>query len=71
MPNMGSTIDELEKDIEGDFPWKEIDNNANFKGFDLYLPKFRVESDIDMASLLQKRGIEDLFDRGKANLTGE
>lgn len=65
-----SNLKKLEKDIEGDFPWSEVDNNDNLEQVNLVLPRFKVEDDIDMTPLLKRLGIQDLFTRGIANLTG-
>lgn len=36
----------------------------------LTLPKFRVESSIDLKKLLGEIGVEDIFDESKADLSG-
>nr|AHX00578.1 serpin [Amphioctopus fangsiao] len=71
LPNKMDGLAALEKEINVQF-LKEIIKGKGFEelSLELYLPKFRFQSALELSDGLQNLGLSDIFDASKANLSG-
>lgn len=71
LPHKMDGLAALEKGINVQF-LKEIIKGKGFAelSLELYLPKFRFQSALELSDSLQNLGISDIFDATKANLSG-
>jgi len=74
LPDPESSLEELEKSVEEKGLSKILDTNKNFflKSFgrrevDLTLPKFKIETSLDLVTALRDMGMTDMFDSAKAD----
>ncbi len=69
LPNEGTSLDEiLAAVVEGEFPLDV--NEYSPAGMHVYLPRFRVEAEIDLKKRLQALGVIDAFDPPAADFSG-
>ncbi|GAB1605389.1 leukocyte elastase inhibitor-like isoform X1 [Argonauta hians] len=71
LPNKINGLHSLEKGIDAQF----LEDIIGRKGFEslyleLFMPKFRLESDFQLGMVLKQLGVSDLFDANKADLSG-
>ncbi len=71
MPTNGVDLSSIERALDSDFPWSEVDNEENLSQMGLSLPKFKIKHEIDLKPVLQRVGIQTLFERGRADLSGK
>lgn len=70
LPDKSSTLDELERMLTADH-LSSIDDflECSF-GLRFWLPKFKLEAEMELNDILRDIGIKDLFDRSAADLSG-
>ena len=69
LPNDKDGLGDLEKNL------KRFDFSTSFKfimpmEYRIQIPKFKIESEFNLKKTLQDIGVKDLFDKGKADLSG-
>jgi len=70
-PNPGKTVEEVLTSVaDGDFPLAVAEWNVSPEGTDVYLPRFRLETEVELKKVLQRMGVVDAFDAGLADFTG-
>ena len=76
LPDPESSLEELEKSVEEKGLSKILDSNKNnfLKSFgrrelDLTLPKFKIETSLDLVTALREIGMTDMFDSAKADFS--
>ncbi|KAH9286988.1 Alpha-1-antitrypsin-like protein CM55-MM [Echinococcus granulosus] len=71
LPNERFNLNEIENDLEdGDFNWRLIQSDRNYTHIELGLPKFKVEHEINLKSVLRLLGVRRFFAQESAELTG-
>jgi serpin B len=60
---------EIERQLDAEFI-SEVDSSMSERQLTLSLPKFSTEQSADLVDALNALGVHDLFDQGKADLTG-
>ena len=72
LPKIGTTLDAVEKNV-GKFlrnlHEKNQTSNINRSKVKVYIPKFKLESTLDLVKPLQKVGVSDMFSKN-ADLSG-
>ena len=75
LPNLGTTLDTVEKNI-GKFlkNLKKTKESSGDEGFadgkvNVYIPKFKLESELNLVKPMQKVGVTDMFS-DKADFSG-
>ena len=76
LPDPESSLEELEKSVEEKGLSKILDTNKNLflKNFftrelNLSLPKFKIETSLDLVTALRNMGMTDMFDSAKADFS--
>merc|ERR1719367_1162649 len=70
LPNKKDCIKKLEQHIsQMDFS-KDIQFGEPSKMFQVILPKFKIETSMVLISAMKELGVKDLFDKGRADLSG-
>ena len=72
MPFVAETLPDVEKKITGAILRREMKNLSSSRGMgpEIYLPRFKVEFEADLADPLTSLGVTSIFDSTKADLTG-
>lgn len=71
LPNPGTPIGEVEKKLTMDIVKSLYGRMRPTRGkIKLWLPRFKIESTFGLVPILQEMGVNDLFQRGKADFSG-
>lgn len=69
VPNKKDGLEQLEKSLD-DFEDIKSLYDVRSRNIELRLPRFQIESTLDLVEPLKKMGVTDVFDEGKSNLEG-
>uniref|UniRef100_A0A183B2L5 SERPIN domain-containing protein n=1 Tax=Echinostoma caproni TaxID=27848 RepID=A0A183B2L5_9TREM len=70
LPKRKWDMKEVDKVLNGFYLLKDLVSQARTTGVSVILPRFTIDSQINLIPYMQSMGINDLFNRGQADLSG-
>ncbi|KAK2711519.1 ipis-1-like isoform X2 [Artemia franciscana] len=71
LPNEIDGLSALEEKLKDNpLAWKQMEQLMRPSKLKVSLPKFKIESSVELSKIMAKMGMSDLFDESKANLAG-